>query len=62
MADVVRSRSTSPTSTSGKGSRRPVDEHFSGDFPTATTVQVVALADPAYKVEIDAIAHIGKGR
>ena len=37
-------------------------EHFSGDFPTATTVQVVALADPAYKVEIDAIAHIGKGR
>jgi enamine deaminase RidA (YjgF/YER057c/UK114 family) len=34
---------------------------FSGDFPTATMVQVVALADPAYKVEIEAIAHIGAG-
>jgi 2-iminobutanoate/2-iminopropanoate deaminase len=37
-------------------------EFFSGDFPTATMVQVVALADPAYKVEIEAIAHIGAGR
>ncbi len=37
-------------------------EFFSGDFPTATTVQVVALADPAYRVEIEAIAHIGSGR
>jgi hypothetical protein len=36
-------------------------EFFSGDFPTATVVQVVALADPAYKVEIEAIAHIGAG-
>ena len=36
-------------------------EFFSGDFPTATMVQVVALADPAFKVEIDAIAHIGAG-
>jgi enamine deaminase RidA (YjgF/YER057c/UK114 family) len=37
-------------------------EFFNGDFPTATMVQVVALADPAYKVEIEAIAHIGAGR
>jgi enamine deaminase RidA (YjgF/YER057c/UK114 family) len=36
-------------------------EFFSGDFPTATMVQVVALADPAYQVEIEAIAHIGAG-
>jgi enamine deaminase RidA (YjgF/YER057c/UK114 family) len=36
-------------------------EFFSGDFPTATVVQVVALADPAYKIEIEAIAHIGAG-
>jgi enamine deaminase RidA (YjgF/YER057c/UK114 family) len=37
-------------------------EYFSGDLPTATAVQVVARADPAYKVEIDPVAHIGKGR
>jgi 2-iminobutanoate/2-iminopropanoate deaminase len=36
-------------------------EFFSGDFPAATMVQVVALADPAYQVEIEAIAHIGAG-
>jgi 2-iminobutanoate/2-iminopropanoate deaminase len=45
--------------------RRDVHEarrgFFSGDFPTATMVQVGALADPAYKVEIEAIAHIGAG-
>ena len=36
-------------------------EAFSGDFPTATMIGVVALADPAYKVEIEAVAHIGAG-
>ena len=45
-----------------QGVHRARQEYFSGDFPTATTVQVVALADPAYKVEIDAIAHIGPSR
>ena len=44
-----------------QGVHKARQEYFSGDFPTATTVQVVALADPAYRVEIDVIAHIGAG-
>lgn len=37
-------------------------EFFTGNFPVSTLVQVAALADPALKVEIDAIAHIGASR
>ena len=37
-------------------------EVFTGDFPVSTLVQVAALAEPALKVEIDAIAHIGAGK
>ena len=37
-------------------------EFFSGDFPASTLVEVSALAAPEILVEIDAIAHIGKGR
>jgi enamine deaminase RidA (YjgF/YER057c/UK114 family) len=36
-------------------------EAFAGDFPASTLVQVAALAEPAIKVEIEAIAHIGAG-
>ncbi len=36
-------------------------EVFAGDLPTSTLVQVVALAEPSVKVEIEAIAHIGAG-
>jgi enamine deaminase RidA (YjgF/YER057c/UK114 family) len=36
-------------------------EFFTGDFPASTLVQVAALAEPALKVEIEAIAHIGAG-
>jgi enamine deaminase RidA (YjgF/YER057c/UK114 family) len=36
-------------------------EVFSGDFPVSTLVQVAALAEPAVKVEIEAIAHLGAG-
>jgi enamine deaminase RidA (YjgF/YER057c/UK114 family) len=34
-------------------------EFFSGDFPASSLVQVAALAEPAIKVEIEGIAHIG---
>jgi 2-iminobutanoate/2-iminopropanoate deaminase len=34
---------------------------FSGNFPASTLVEVAALAAPEIKVEIEAIAHIGKG-
>ena len=36
-------------------------EVFTGNFPASTLVQVAALAQPEILVEIEAIAHIGKG-
>jgi 2-iminobutanoate/2-iminopropanoate deaminase len=36
-------------------------EFFSGNFPVSTLVEVRALAAPEILVEIEAIAHIGKG-
>ena len=36
-------------------------EFFTGNFPASTLVQVAALAAPEIKVEIEAVAHIGKG-
>lgn len=36
-------------------------EFFTGDFPACSLVQVAALAEPAIKVEIEGIAHIGAG-
>jgi enamine deaminase RidA (YjgF/YER057c/UK114 family) len=37
-------------------------EFFKGDFPASTLVEVSALAAPEILVEIEAIAHLGKGR
>ena len=37
-------------------------EFFTGDFPASTLVEVSALAAPEIVVEIEAIAHIGKGK
>jgi enamine deaminase RidA (YjgF/YER057c/UK114 family) len=61
MADVVKITCYVTDINQRQGVWRARQEHFSGDFPTATMVQVVALADPAYKVEIEAVAHIGGG-
>ena len=36
-------------------------EFFVGDFPASTLVEVRALASPEILVEIDAIAHVGRG-
>lgn len=36
-------------------------EFFTGNFPASTLVEVRALAAPEILVEIDAIAHLGKG-
>jgi len=36
-------------------------EVFKGNFPASTLVQVAALASPEILVEIEAIAHLGKG-
>jgi 2-iminobutanoate/2-iminopropanoate deaminase len=59
MADVVKITVYVTDITQRQGVHKARQEYFSGDFPAATMVQVVALADPAYMVEIDAIAHIG---
>jgi 2-iminobutanoate/2-iminopropanoate deaminase len=61
MADVVKITVYVTDINQRQGVHKARAECFAGDFPTATTVQVVALADPAYHVEIDAIAHIGAG-
>jgi 2-iminobutanoate/2-iminopropanoate deaminase len=36
-------------------------EFFTGNFPTSTLVEVRSLATPEILVEINAVAHIGKG-
>jgi 2-iminobutanoate/2-iminopropanoate deaminase len=36
-------------------------EFFKGNFPASTLVEVSALAAPEILVEIEAIAHVGKG-
>jgi 2-iminobutanoate/2-iminopropanoate deaminase len=36
-------------------------EFFAGNFPASTMVEVRALATPETLIEIEAIAHIGKG-
>lgn len=36
-------------------------EFFEGDFPACALVEVRNLADPRILVEIDGIAHLGKG-
>lgn len=36
-------------------------EFFAGNFPCSTLVEVRALASPEILVEIEAIAHLGKG-
>ena len=61
MADVVKITVYVTDINQRQGVHKARAEHFSGDFPAATTVQVVALADPSYRVEVEAIAHIGAG-
>ena len=61
MADVVKITVYVLDINQRQGVWRARQEAFVGDFPTATMVQVGALANPSYKVEIDAIAHIGSG-
>lgn len=37
-------------------------EFFEGDFPACSLVEVKGLADPKIFVEIEGIAHLGKGK
>jgi 2-iminobutanoate/2-iminopropanoate deaminase len=61
MADVVKVQIFVTDITQREKVWRARREVFRGDFPVSTLVQVAALADPAVKVEIEAIAHIGAG-
>lgn len=61
MADVVKVTIFVTDITQREKVWRARAEVFSGDFPVSTLVQVAALADPAAKVEVDAIAHLAAG-
>lgn len=37
-------------------------EFFQGDFPACTLVEVSSLASPEILIEIEGVAHLGKGR
>lgn len=62
MADVVKVVIFVTDITQREKVWRARREVFSGDFPVSTLVQVAALAEPAVKVEIEAIAHLGAGQ
>ncbi len=61
MADVVKVTIFVTDITQREKVWRARREFFTGDFPASTLVQVAALAEPALKVEIEAVAHIGAG-
>jgi enamine deaminase RidA (YjgF/YER057c/UK114 family) len=61
MADVVKVTIFVTDITQREKVWRARAEVFAGDFPVSTLVQVAGLAEPALKVEIEAIAHIGAG-
>ena len=62
MADIVKLTIFVTDITQRERVWRARAEVFTHDFPVSTLVQVAALAQPAIKVEIDAIAHIGAGK
>ena len=62
IADVVKLTIFVTDITQRERVWRARAEVFTGDFPVSTLVQVAALAQPAVKVEIDAIAHIGASK
>jgi enamine deaminase RidA (YjgF/YER057c/UK114 family) len=62
MADVVKVTIFVTDITQREKVWRARREVFTGNFPASTLVQVAALAEPAVKVEIEAVAHIGAGK
>ena len=62
MADVVKVTIFVTDITQREKVWQARREFFTGNFPTSTLVQVAALATPALKVEINAVAHIGASK
>ena len=59
MADIVKLTIYVTDIRDRKEVWRARQEVFTGNFPASTLVQVAALAEPAMKVEIEAVAHLG---
>jgi 2-iminobutanoate/2-iminopropanoate deaminase len=62
MADVVKVTIFVTDITQREKVWQARREFFTGNFPSSTLVQVAALAHPALKVEINAVAHLGASR
>ncbi|HLT25134.1 MAG TPA: RidA family protein [Zeimonas sp.] len=61
MSDVVKLNIYLVDISRNKDVWRARREFFSGDFPTSTLVEVSALARPEIRVEIEAVAYLGRG-
>jgi enamine deaminase RidA (YjgF/YER057c/UK114 family) len=61
MGDVVKITMFVTNMANGDKIWRARREVFTGNFPASTMVEVRALATPETLIEIEAIAHIGKG-
>ncbi len=62
MDDVVKiSMFVTDIGNGGDKIWRARREFFTGNFPASTMVEVRALASPKTLIEIEAVAHIGKG-
>jgi 2-iminobutanoate/2-iminopropanoate deaminase len=61
MGDVVKISMFVTNIGNGDKIWRARREFFTGNFPASTMVEVRALASPATLIEIEAVAHIGKG-
>jgi len=61
MGDVVKIGMFVTNIGNGDKIWRARREVFTGNFPASTMVEVRALATPETLIEIEAVAHIGKG-
>jgi enamine deaminase RidA (YjgF/YER057c/UK114 family) len=61
MGDVVKISMFVTNIGNGDKIWRARREFFTGNFPVSTMVEVRALATPETLIEIEAVAHIGKG-
>jgi 2-iminobutanoate/2-iminopropanoate deaminase len=59
MSDIVTVTIYVTDITRREGVWQARREFFTGNFPCSTLIQIAALATPALKVEINAVAHIG---
>jgi 2-iminobutanoate/2-iminopropanoate deaminase len=61
-ADIVKLTIFVTDISRGEDDWRAWREFFTGNFPVSTLVQIAAVAQPAMKVEIEAIAQLGASK